>query len=655
MADLDDAPAKRKSAPRRRAKQREAELPDTPDPVEIAMVAVASGADRHGAARAVLEKHARLIDIQCAREKEEWRVLRVQRLTRWLILLAVAALLAAIGGALWSASRSSSLIIEPFGVPPALERRGLTGKVVSARVLDRLAELQRATESMRGEKSYANNWQDDIQLDIPQTGISLGEAWRTLKGWLGEEMRIGGEIVETDTGLAMTLRAGALSGGSVAGSAAETDKLLSDAALAIYKVTQPYRYAISRPPDQVAEREAVLLELTGHPSKVERKWAYSGLSVTARGRGDWRQSRAMARRALAIDPELLPALGNLGFAEQGLGHDQAMVEVWSRHDRIISKGVAEGYDERVARLNHAFSNAILRERFGDSAALLASSRTFAAAGASTFAGSVSTVEAIAASLVHDHRRAAAIAAGFVSTEPEDGNSKTLAAERRLAAAVELQNAAVAREAGLAVLRANESLLAQRMTPQGLRETMSRMVLPQVAIAYAQVGLAAEARALATPLPADCFECVRAKGWMALAGGDRAEARRWFAEAARQAPSLPQPQLDLGALLWRMGDAGGAAAQFEQASGKAPRWADPVKLWGDALGRLRRDAEALRKYEQAVRVAPKWGVLRLERGKALWRSGRRAEAREEFRIAAGLELSPAGRDQLARIKAAIGRG
>jgi tetratricopeptide (TPR) repeat protein len=655
MADIDEAPSKRKAAPRRKAKRADSELPDTHDPVEIAMVAVATGADRHGAARAVLEKHARLIDIQCQREREEWRVLRVQRLTRWLILLAVAAALAAIGAALWSASRSSSLIIEPFGVPPALERRGLTGKVVSARVLDRLAELQRSTESMRGEKSYANNWQEDIQLDIPQAGISLGEAWRTLKGWLGEETRIGGEIVETNTGLAMTLRAGAVSGGTVQATAAETDKLLSDAAVAIYKVTQPYRYAISRPPDQLAEREAVLLELTGHASKVERKWAYSGLAVTARERGDWRRSRAMALRALAIDPELLPALGNLGFAEQGLGHDQAMVEAWSKLDLVISKGVSDGYDERVARLNHTFSNAILHERFGDSAALLASGRTIAEAGASTFAGAVSMVEAIAASLVHDHRRAVAIAAGFVGTDPEDGDSKTLAAERRLTAAVELQNMGVVREAGLAVLRTNESSLAKRMTPQGRRDTISRMVLPQIAIAYAQVGLAGEARALAAPLPEDCLDCVRAKGWAALARGDRTEARRWFTEAARQAPSLPQPQLDLGALLWRAGDAAGAAAQFEQASGKAPRWADPLKLWGDALGRLGRNAEALRKYEQAARLAPKWGALRLERGKALWRSGRLAEARKEFGVAAGLELSPAARDQLARITAAVGRG
>ncbi len=100
------------------------------------MKAIAAGGDPSGAARAVLEKHGCLIDIQCRREREELANVRVQRITRWLILSAVAALL---GGAAWamvSASRSNSLVLEPLSVPPALAARGLTGKVLSARLLD---------------------------------------------------------------------------------------------------------------------------------------------------------------------------------------------------------------------------------------------------------------------------------------------------------------------------------------------------------------------------------------------------------------------------------------------------------------------------------------------------------------------------------------
>ena len=85
MADRDAPRPKRKSAA--------PELPESPGPVEIAMAAAASGKPLPEAARAVLEKHAALIDIQCRHEREEIAYVRIQRITRWLILGAVAALL----------------------------------------------------------------------------------------------------------------------------------------------------------------------------------------------------------------------------------------------------------------------------------------------------------------------------------------------------------------------------------------------------------------------------------------------------------------------------------------------------------------------------------------------------------------------------------
>ena len=104
MADADDVKIRRK-----RPRKSSDDLPETPDPVDIAMHALATGADQHGVARAVLEKHARLIDIQCKREREELENVRVQRITRWLILSAVAGLLLAIIGGIYTAVGSEAL------------------------------------------------------------------------------------------------------------------------------------------------------------------------------------------------------------------------------------------------------------------------------------------------------------------------------------------------------------------------------------------------------------------------------------------------------------------------------------------------------------------------------------------------------------------
>src|SRR3954451_20117237 len=111
MADADQPLIRRK-----RARKSSDELPETPDAVDIAMHALATGADQHGVARAVLEKHARLIDVQCKREREELANVRVQRITRWLILASIAAILLLAGMGIYKAVGTEALVVEPFRV-----------------------------------------------------------------------------------------------------------------------------------------------------------------------------------------------------------------------------------------------------------------------------------------------------------------------------------------------------------------------------------------------------------------------------------------------------------------------------------------------------------------------------------------------------------
>ena len=252
---------------------------------------------------------------------------------------------------LWTASRSNSLVIEPFEVPPGLAQRGITGKVVAARVLDQLADLQRKTESMRGAGTYANDWQDDIKLDIPQTGIAIGEAWRTLKGWLGTQTRIGGEVtVDADGRLAITTRAGAESAGTSAAPVAEFDKLIGEAALGLFRVTQPYRYAISR--DDPREAIKALKALTASDLPMERKWAFSGLSARYRGLGDTARAVAMAQRALALIPNCCPQSVIWEHAYFRMGRDQEAVDTYGRLDEATQRSAADSeYDQRISRLN----------------------------------------------------------------------------------------------------------------------------------------------------------------------------------------------------------------------------------------------------------------------------------------------------------------
>ncbi|HEY0113849.1 MAG TPA: hypothetical protein VGB59_11980 [Allosphingosinicella sp.] len=638
----------------RRIRQQPAAQLDTPDPIEIAMKAVAAGAESSGPARMVLEKHACLIDIQCRREREELGNVRVQRITRWLILAAVAAAIAGIGASLWAASRSSSLVIEAFEVPPALAQRGLTGRVVSARVLDRLAELQRQTDSMRGEKSYAENWDDEIKLDIPQAGISLGDAWRTMKSWLGQQTRIGGEIVATPAGLAITTRAGSLSGGTVEGPAGNVDALITEAAKSIYKATQPYRYAISLPAERWRETEQALLGLTGNPSELERKWAYSGLGVIYRGRGEYRRAVAMARRALALEPNLLPALGNLVLTEERLGHGEAMLTAHSRYERAHQDVSWEEYDRRIADWTRASIGWTAAAALADAAGIRRNARWIEELGATPgFSEQAARAYADAAIIERDYRRAAALVAPLLASASPGG----VETGRIALAGARLKRAAEHGDRQGALRAAAEFHAAVAANATRLSIPAQRIFIPErgeVAIALAQGGAASEAQALAAALPRDCYDCLRALGWAALAGGDGAAAMRWLREAVRQGPSLPRAYSDLGQALLGAGDVQGALRQFDLARARAPNWADPLKLSGDALLRQGDAAAAERSYRAAAARAPRWGTLHIHWAEALWRLGRRDEARATLAAAAGMDLAPHQRSLVERMRARAAR-
>ena len=91
------------------------------------------------------------------------------------------------------AARSERLILEAFTVPPALEERGLTGEVVATRIGDALTAMQADTLASRAPSSYSRASELDLAVEIPRTGVSIGELREFLRSWLGRERRVSGE------------------------------------------------------------------------------------------------------------------------------------------------------------------------------------------------------------------------------------------------------------------------------------------------------------------------------------------------------------------------------------------------------------------------------------------------------------------------------
>lgn len=583
--------------------------PSTPDPIEIAMAAAASGKPLPEVARRVLEEQARLLSAQCA-ELRFRRIGEGVRAALWAILaLAALVIVGLIVAVVVRASRTDALIVQSFRVPPSLEAKGLTGEVIATQVLDRLADMQGRTESVRAASTYANNWEDDLKIDIPNTGATTSEVWKLLRGWLGKETRISGEVTNLDGKLALTARVGSSPGQRFVNPTGDLDELVSQAAELIYRQTQPYRYAVfvARTPGREGERFSILKPLTRDPSPVERKWAFSGLSYDRNNFGDFRSGIAMGMRALEIDPRMVPALANTARAHRGLGHEQAALDM-----NVYKTGLPKSseYDPVIEAAN-ACGNGIDIGQITRDAAMVDRSASCLESAPSSYADSIP---------------AARLAAAVIRNDPEPLLRFRQAPSALVPAQITARTNALAQLTG-EILRGPTPRLAEALDQFAKVEEVPESAGPSAlyirglapvedwplqARALIMLRRNAEAASLIARTPRDCYECVRVRGLVAQASGDPQAAQRWFAEAVRQGPRLAPAYVDWARLLAKHGRFAHADALFSRAARLAPGWAEPLKYWGDALAVQGKRGEALDKYAAALKHAPNWLELRQAR-------------------------------------------
>lgn len=625
------------------------------------MKAVVTGADGHGAARAVLEKHAALIDVQCRREREEIANVRVQRITRWLILSAVAALLIGLAVLIRGAIGSQALVVEPFRVPPSLVQAGMGGEVMATQVMDQIALMQSRTLSTRPASTYNTDWGDDIKLSIPNTGATLGDLRRLLRGWFGKETRISGEVIRTDGGWTVTARVS----GNTAVSATDPalEKAIGKVAEGVFQQTQPYRYVVflnanGRNPEAIAAARQLML----NGPKEERPWGYVAYanSLDYPEFGAVESLPAVRQAADAVPDFPMPAsnyadtLENLGRLEEALHwHHRARAILGTGRmvsdefrDQYILKGTAEGD--------------LITGAFADAA------RQFEAA------GRVGT-PIFATNYIMD-AAFARYAVGDASAGDEDfarlleisgfnlagGQTPTGMAQNMPAVLVALRSAAtIARADGLG----DRALLARDLPGTAAKleaffgtlgpaqsRDFERINYASFAPALARLGQADQAERLLRPLPLDCYPCVIARGDVAAAKGDRAAADRWFGLAKRIGPSMPFSDEARGRMLLAADDLAGAQQAFQAASRIEPRFAAASMGWGQALAKSSDWQGAATRFRDAARHAPRWGKLHMRLAEALWRTGHRRDALNMLSAAAGMDLSPSDRALLQRMRA-----
>ena len=592
---------------------------------------------------AFLGDQRRLINLQ-SEHLHEQRELMLSRL-RWgrfsdrlkallqvLTVLVGLAFASAVAVMAWQAHEDHGVSIAAFSVPPDFATRGLTGQVLASEVLDRLSELQASTVTARPASSYANDWGGDIKVEIPETGVSIGELNRWLREWLGSGTRITGEVVRTPTGIAVTARAGEATGRRFEGAEGDIDKLVSQAAEAIYAQTQPYRFAIWQASHgHEAEALAKFEWLARHGPPQDQPWAYAGWSSALQQRGDFEGGATVVREGLQRGLQLYDsgALNNLSISENALTRFDALATARQVQAEIRRTGRGFGTLSHAAALENI--EGAIDNRLGDyRAGIEVWGRD---PGFNLEGRAVNVTTLLGRMLVADHE----VTAGLRLSNPTSeglisitGISYGFYSDRR--------GAAVALRDWPSVVAMGEKAFAIASTDPRTRQFAFRETAATLAIGYARVGRLAEARAVLGKALFDCEPCLLAQAWVAELAGDHATADRRFATLERSEPEAPFPDAEWGEAMLERGDVEGAIAKVTQAHRKGPHFAEPMETWGDALMARRDYAGAVAKFTEADADAPRWGRNHMRWGEALMLSGRYAQARRQYEAASGMDLS-----------------
>ena len=541
---------------------------------------------------------------------------------------------------IWDASGSGGLVIEPLSVPPDLAQRGVTGQVVAAELLDRLATMQSETDSQRDPQTYANYWGDDIKVEIPQTGVSLGELDRFLHERLGHPTHITGEIVRTDLGLALTARAGTGGSGTARGREADLDALIQQLAESIFRVTEPYRYGVYlREQGRSAEGLAVFVDLAKHGPPKERPWGYLGWANALEETDSIQARLQMMRQAVRRDPAMYLARQDIALIEEVLNQPEQAIRDFRAIAPALSTpdhgGIRPDVLPVAKKRLQAFTDLNLGA-FHEAAQLWREMIEFGPQGATW-----SMPAALARSELGEHDLSAARAT-MSGAGPPGGINPNSALLDDIWAHMLIDTEAENWAGVLADDRAIPPLFAHN---PGLRSLAFVRETPWIAYAKARLGDFKTAEALISGTPSDCYVCLRMRARIADLQGQHARTDWWFARAISQQNSIPFAYAEWGEALMGRGDFDGAIAKFKTANDKGPRFADPLELWGEALVLKNRSDLALARFEEAEKYAPNWGRLHLKWGEALFWLGHNDEAAKQFAIAATLDLTAADKAML----------
>ena len=308
-----------------------------------AMALALNGASRPEA-DTFLKKQGALIDDQRHHLREQLKKLRLgifsQRVSIALKgLTAVIGLAVAIGlgVVIWNAAHADGLVVEALAVPPRFIEAGVGGEVIADDLMSKIGAIRdiAVAASLDESKGVSRDRDEDIKVEIPDTGVSLGQAWQYLRLWLGHERRVTGNLRAAGDGtIVLSVALEGEQGFTLSGKEGDLGKLEQQAAEHVFDQVDPLNYSLyllvnGRSAEALTATERAAQSLRAPPERAD---AYSLLAFETRlATGDLALTTSRIKLSIAIDPkgaaahvEIIRDSIALGHDEEGLAEARAM-------------------------------------------------------------------------------------------------------------------------------------------------------------------------------------------------------------------------------------------------------------------------------------------------------------------------------------------
>jgi tetratricopeptide (TPR) repeat protein len=518
-------------------------------------------------------------------------------------VIALVAIGVAIGAAIMihDALGSRSVVIDAFDIAPNVAAQVPSGKIVAAGLLDVLTRIQAATRSRAEHRSLASAWTNDIAIDVPETGISIGQLQRTMKARFGRDQHIDGDLAQSESGgLALTVRGTGILPKTFIGEARHLDKLLTEAGEYAYGQSQPGLFAAYLANNDRND-EAIRFSQTAYAraDSSERPYVlnYWANAIAGKGaEGAMREALPLYREALRRKPDYWTAYNNIMYALNGLGDEEGLVRV--SEQLVLAAGGRPG---RAPEHEYQNYDRTVWDLPAERAEAIADVESHNGIGTTGSAGGAENLQ-IAQYEVQMHDVEAATLR--LNTTPVDAKNAPDVAQATFVRALIAEEKSDPKTAA----QAWDTYVEAYANPSV--RTNDPHTICFAAPSYEKTGQSAKAEAALNAVGTlTLVDCYRFRGDILELRGDWPRAQAWYAKAVKLAPSIPSGYYSWGVALAKHSDLNGAAVKFKDANQKGPHWADPLKAWGDVLAKQGNIKEAMAKYDEAHKFAPNWKQLK----------------------------------------------